>query len=149
MRNSLEKLLNAVTFAEAGEFSTASSMITDERSILLVLQEDEPPPWLLNTALSMVDRLEAGVEILLPAVGAKLSPTMARFVGHVEERGHHSRVIHRPDMVWENVAAYAQGMPSIVCIMVESLEKWGLKGDRATNQWRAKLPCPLVVAASI
>ncbi|MBF0427406.1 MAG: hypothetical protein HQL94_00665 [Magnetococcales bacterium] len=144
-------MFTATTFAEAGEFDTARELARELRNILLVLQAEDPAPDVLSTALSMMDRLEAGVEILSGMPAEKVSPLLTRFLEDVAKKGKNSRMIHRPGIQWETVVGYASSVPDIVCILVESLEKWGLNSfpkRRHPPPWSNRLPCPLVVAAA-
>ncbi len=146
----LEKMWAAAAFAEAGEFETARMLVQERRNILLVLHEAEPPPGVLSTALSMMERLEAGVEILLRMGEGQRPPALSHFLEEVARNGKNSRLLYRPELSWETVVSHARSVPETVCILVESLERWGLKGNpdkRRSPSWSNRLPCPLVVTA--
>ncbi|MBF0339911.1 MAG: hypothetical protein HQL95_02985 [Magnetococcales bacterium] len=150
--DTLDRLLSATAFAEAGEFVTARTLARGMREILLVLQAGEPQPEVLVTTRSMMERLDAGVEILLAGPETEQNPTLTRFLEEVNRQGRTARLIHRPGIPWKTVLAYAGGISGIVCILVESLEKWGLQSHperRRPPPWSQRLPCPLVVASPI
>lgn len=147
----LEKMLVAATFAEAGELETAKMFVRERRNILLVLHEEEPPPGVLSTALSMMERMGAGMEVLLRMGEGNPPPTLIRFLEDVARSGKNSRLLYRPELAWTTVVSHAGSMPDIVCILVESLEMWGLKDNpdkRHPPAWSNRLPCPLVVAVT-
>jgi hypothetical protein len=146
---SLEPLWSATAFAEAGEFDTARELAREVRDVLLVLRAGEPRPGVLTTACSMMERLDAGVEVLLatPQEGACASVT--RFLEETSRQGRSARLIHRPGITWKTVLSHARSVSGIVCILIESLENWGLPGQperRRPPLWSRSLPCPLVVA---
>ncbi|HAT49248.1 MAG: hypothetical protein HQL07_02005 [Nitrospirae bacterium] len=125
--------------------------LRDRRTILLVLFSLEPAPEVISTALSMMDRLDAGVEIFLGTPVGSCSFTLDCFLEDVAKKGRNSRLVHRPELSWETVVSYAGSLSDIVCILVESLEKLGLKDDpegRCPPAWSRHLPCPLVVATT-
>ncbi|MBF0163242.1 MAG: hypothetical protein HQM01_01845 [Magnetococcales bacterium] len=145
----LERLLTASAFAEAGEFETARDMSRAAREILLVVRGDEPQAELLVTTRAMMERLDAGVEILLARPATEQHADWDGFVREVMVSGRSARMVHRPGISWQTVLAHARAVSGIVCILVESLEKWGLPGNaerRRSPFWSRRLPCPLVVA---
>ncbi|MBF0126260.1 MAG: hypothetical protein HQM02_03520 [Magnetococcales bacterium] len=145
-----EQLLMAATFAGAGEPPPAGKTAQKRRTVLLVLRALEPAPEVLAAALSMMDRLEAGVEILLRAAVRPPSVTLGVFLEEVASHGKESHLTCLPELSWEAVVGHAESVTEIVCIMVESLETWGLKSDPESRRppvWSNRLPCPLVVAA--
>ncbi|MEO5346669.1 MAG: hypothetical protein H7834_09870 [Magnetococcus sp. YQC-9] len=145
----LEQLLTATTFAEAGEFDTAREMLRAEREILLVVSHDPPQAGILATARSMMERLDAGVAILLAAPTAVPSADLHHFLNEIRSRGRSARVIHQPGISWRSVLTHAREVSGIVCILIESLEKWGLPNGSERRRppfWSRGLPCPVVVA---
>ncbi|MBF0294922.1 MAG: hypothetical protein HQL96_07005 [Magnetococcales bacterium] len=121
------------------------------RKILLVLHAREPEAGVLSTARSMMERLEAEVEILMRSEVMYHSTLVDRFLEEVTSNGGYGRLLYRPDLSWDAVVRHAGSLSSVVCILVESLEKWGLKNDRASRRpplWSNRLPCPLVVAGA-
>lgn len=135
---------------EAWESIMTSAWVSERRNILLVLYAMEPTPDVLSTAMSMMERLESGVEILLRSGVKPPSPTLNRFLEDVARNKKNSRLIYHPELSWEAVVSHAGSMSDIVCILVESLEKWGLKNDPVSRRppvWSHRLPCPLVVAS--
>ncbi|MBF0181616.1 MAG: hypothetical protein HQM03_16470 [Magnetococcales bacterium] len=121
------------------------------RKILLVLHAREPEAGVLATARSMMERLEAEVEILMRSEVMYHSTPVDRFLEEVTSSGGNGRLLYRPDLSWDAVVRHAGALSSVVCIVVESLEKWGLKNDRASRRpppWSNRLPCPLVVAGA-
>ncbi|MBF0271687.1 MAG: hypothetical protein HQL98_06470 [Magnetococcales bacterium] len=148
----LERFLSATAFAEAGEFDTARELVREMRDILLVLRHGEPQTGVLVTASSMMERLDAGVEILLAAPPEGETQTLTRFLEDVARQGRSARLLHRPGLSWKAVLAHAGAVSGIVCILVESLEKWGLQSHperRRPPPWSQRLPCPLVVASPL
>lgn len=132
-----------------GKNNIAGSLLRDRRNILLILFSLEPAPEVISMALSMMERLDAGVEILLGTTIGSRSLTLDCFLKEVAKNGKNSLLIHRPELSWETVVGHASSLSDIVCILVESLEKLGLKDDpesRRPPAWSRRLPCPLVVA---
>ncbi|MBF0626586.1 MAG: hypothetical protein HQL91_00045 [Magnetococcales bacterium] len=146
----LDRFWSATAFAESGEFETARELVREVRDILLVLQSGEPASGVWVTARAMMERLDAGVEILVtaPWEGGEVQE-VRRFQEEVVRQGRQVRLLHRPGITWHGVLAHANAVSGIVCILVESLEKWGLSKDSEKRRppiWSRRLPCPLVVA---
>lgn len=152
MTVSNEKLgdMSTVTiFAKAGEHRVTKAFVQGRaRDILLVLHTLEPDPFVLTTVFSLMERLDAGVEVLLRTDSDAPSLTLKRFLEDVARSERNGRLIYRPGLSWKMVVHHAESFANIVCILVESLEKWGLKNDPESKRrpaWSNRLPCPLVV----
>lgn len=142
----LERMPGGVAaFVESGGFELP---VGTRRSILLALGEGEPGAGLWSATLSMMERLEAGVEILQRARSGEESSGLRGFLRDVARSGRSGRLIPRAEVSWETVVAHAGSLSGIVCILVDSLEAWGLEKTAARKRppaWSARLPCPLVV----
>lgn len=151
MKKNLGNTAEATAFVGPGRNRAVGPLLRDRRTILLVLFSLEPAPGVIPTALSMMERLDAGVEIFLGTPVGSRSFTLDCFLEDVAKNGKNGRLIHRPELSWETVVSYAGSLSDIVCILVESLEKLGLKDDpegRCPPAWSRHLPCPLVVATT-
>ncbi|MBF0434646.1 MAG: hypothetical protein HQL77_04655 [Magnetococcales bacterium] len=147
----MEKMFAVTPHEESGKFGSARGVFNERRNILLVLFALEPTPGVVRTALSMMERLDAGVEILLRTETQPYPLALSRFLDDVTKSGKRSHLIFLPELSWEAVVHHARTVSDIVCILVESLENFGLINDpesRRPPAWSKHLPCPLVVAGS-
>jgi hypothetical protein len=136
-------MLSAVAFAEAGEFETATQLLGAERQVLLALREDRLDERAFNCALSLCQRVNAGLDILLVSATEALPSRLARFFGELRSAGIGYRFVRGDGTFGKETTRYVRSCRTVAFVVIESLESWG--DDCRGEPWRA-LGCPLVVA---
>lgn len=144
MRNRLEDLFTAVTFAEAGEFATARELAEPKRNVLLALDGQHVEPRALNCASNLCERVDASLDVLLllPAEGPPAPAESALDV--LKAKGIPYRIIRRQGSLGAEVLRHVREHRNVLFVVIDSLTSWGAK-DRAARPWE-RLACPLVIA---
>jgi hypothetical protein len=118
-----------------------------DRKVLLAIREGHLDPRLLTSARSLCQRLDAGLDILLLAIGESLPIEVAALVGSLREDGVAYSLTRKPQLRRRDIVQYANTHECIATVVIDSLEGWeSVAEDRAADPW-AKLACPLVTAA--
>jgi hypothetical protein len=119
-----------------------------ERKVLLAIREGYLDPRLLASALSLCQRMGAGLDILLLAAGEQLPVEVETLVQSLRAEGVMYSLTRKPQLRRRDIVQYANTHECITTVVIDSLEGWeSVALDKASNPWR-KLACPLVTAAS-
>lgn len=118
-----------------------------DHKILLAVRAGHIDPRLLVSTLSLCQRMEAGLDILVLAGGDQLPTEVADLVKALRAGGVTYTLTQKPDLRRRDIVDYANTHECISTVVIDSLEGWeSVAADRASNPW-AKLACPLVTAA--
>jgi hypothetical protein len=145
-------LLSAVTFAEAGEFETARTIMSEGRKVLLALKEGRVDAKTLKYALNTAKRIVAQLDILYvtaPGSGEHTGdPLLAHFESELKTEGILYRVITRKGCLKQQIIDYTNSEKEILFAVIESphsLDADCNKKDKTLSELWQKLKCPLVV----
>jgi len=150
-KGSLEKMPVAATFAEAGDFQGAAEALRPGRKVLLAVRDDRIDEKVLNSALNLCKRMDAGLDILLVAPGDALPAPLEALLQKLQEEGVYYQLARQPGCRGRDIIRYANTHECISLVLVDSLDNWGDQapgaGEKISDFWR-KLACPLVVASA-
>lgn len=144
LKDRIETLLTAATFAEAGEPGMAGDMLASGRQVLLGVREDRVEDHALACAINLCKRVNAGLDILFVSAGDDLPARLSRFFNELAAAGIGYRLQRGHDQLGREISRHVRSRGSIAFVVIDSLESWG--DDHAAEPWR-ELGCPLVVAA--
>lgn len=119
-----------------------------DRKVLLAVREGHLDPRLLESARSLCQRMDAGLDILLLAHGERLPAEVATLIASLRREGVMYSLTQRPLLRRRDIVQYANTHECIATVVIDSLEGWeSVAEDRASDPW-ARLACPLVTAAA-
>ncbi|MEK6663075.1 MAG: hypothetical protein AABY73_04330 [Pseudomonadota bacterium] len=117
-----------------------------EKKVLLAVREDCIDQRLLNSALNLCKRMDAGLEILAIVKGETLPQPLQVLLEALREEGLFFNLTRKPDLRRRDIVDYANTHECISAVVIDSLEGWEtLAQDRSSDPWK-KLECPLVTA---
>lgn len=117
-----------------------------ERKVLLAVREGHLDPRLLAAARSLCQRMDAGLDILVRTLGAKMPPEIDDLVAALRRDGVMYTLTQKPVLRRRDIVQYANTHECISTVVIDSLEDWeSVAEDRASDPW-SRLACPLVTA---
>ncbi len=117
-----------------------------EKKVLLAVRENCIDQRLLNSALNLCKRMDAGLEILAIVKGETLPQPLQALLEALREEGLYFNLTRKPDLRRRDIVDYANTHECISAVVIDSLEGWEtLAQDRSSDPWK-KLECPLVTA---
>lgn len=117
-----------------------------EKKVLLAVRENCIDQRLLNSALNLCKRMDAGLEILAIVKGETLPQPLQALLQALREEGLYFNLTRKPDLRRRDIVDYANTHECISAVVIDSLEGWEtLAQDRSSDPWK-KLECPLVTA---
>lgn len=148
----LEDIMAASAFAEAGEFETAREILRENRRVLLALRSGQIDQKILKYALNTCRRVVANLDILFvssPSVTEENNPTLKEFMSELEKEGINCRLIRKGGCLEKEIKEYTDSHDEIAFVIIESsdaLEINKSKGSKLLEAWQnLNLKCPLVV----
>ena len=145
-----EKLFEAVTFAEAGEFETSRQMLKEERRVLLAVSEGRVERRILRYALNTCKRIGADLDVLYiskDGSGDISDPVMKTLFADMEKDGIRCEMIIRNGCMKQLVIDRTRERKDILFVVIESAEAADMecgKDKRLSDSWD-NLQCPLVM----
>lgn len=117
-----------------------------EKKVLLAVREDCIDQRLLNSALNLCKRMDAGLEILAIVKGETLPQPLQALLEALREEGLYFNLTRKPALRRRDIVDYANTHECISAVVIDSLDGWEtLAQDRSSDPWK-KLECPLVTA---
>lgn len=117
-----------------------------EKKVLLAVRENCIDQRLLNSALNLCKRMDAGLEILAIVKGETLPQPLQALLQALREEGLYFNLTRKPDLRRRDIVDYANTHECISAVVIDFLEGWEtLAQDRSSDPWK-KLECPLVTA---
>lgn len=115
------------------------------RKVLLATSVAHCTRRLLAAAQSLCERMDAGLDILVPDGGDKLPVTMADFVQELHQAGVVCTLTCMPDMGPREIVSYANSHECITTVVIAFRDSGNVGGtSKSASPWR-KLVCPLVI----
>ena len=152
MMKNVEDALAAVSFAEEGEISSARSLMSEGRRVLLGLKEGRIDANTLKYALNTAMRIGAQLDILYVAApdsnSATVDPLLDQLVSELKAEGILYRMIPRTGCLKQQIIDYTNSEKDILFAVIESphsLDADCNKKDKTLAELWQKLKCPLVV----
>ena len=152
MMKNVEDALAAVSFAEEGESSSARSLMSDGRRVLLGLKEGRIDANTLKYALNTAMRIGAQLDILYVAApdssSQTVDPLLDQLVSELKAGGILYRMIPRTGCLKQQIIDYTNSEKDILFAVIESphsLDADCNKKDKTLSELWQKLKCPLVV----
>lgn len=119
-----------------------------ERTVLLAMREGYIDPRMLTTARGLCQRMDAGLDILVLAVGDALPSAVADFVRTLHDQRVAYTLTQVPSLRRRDLVKYANTHECVSTLVIDSLEGWeSVAADKTSDPWR-QLACPLVTATS-
>ncbi|MDI6746455.1 MAG: hypothetical protein QMD17_04865 [Rhodocyclaceae bacterium] len=113
--------------------------------VLLVARVNHLSQRLLAAAHSLCQRMDAGLDILVPADGIELPVTMTDFVQALHQSGVNCTLTRIPELRPREIVRYANSHECITTVVIDSRENWNVASSgKSASPWR-KLVCPLVM----
>jgi len=145
----LEKLMSAITFAEAGEHEEARKIMKGRKTVLLALSDRVFDRNAFKYALSVSKRIEAGLEIIYMTEHEKEN-SLKDFMSEVEKVGFtFSFVVVKKECVKKAILNYTEKRNDIQFVVIGSETELdiGCEDEKTlTDAWK-KLHCPLVIVS--
>ena len=152
MMKNVEDALAAVSFAEEGEISSARSLMSEGRRVLLGLKEGRIDANTLKYALNTAMRIGAQLDILYVAApdssSQTVDPLLDQLVSELKAEGILYRMIPRTGCLKQQIIDYTNSEKDILFAVIESphsLDADCNKKDKTLAELWQKLKCPLVV----
>jgi len=152
MMKNVEDALAAVSFAEEGEISSARSLMSEGRRVLLGLKEGRIDANTLKYALNTAKRIGAQLDILYVAApdssSQTVDPLLDQLVSELKAEGILYRMIPRTGCLKQQIIDYTNSEKDILFAVIESphsLDADCNKKDKTLSELWQKLKCPLVV----
>lgn len=152
MMKNVEDALAAVSFAEEGEISSARSLMSEGRRVLLGLKEGRIDANTLKYALNTAMRIGAQLDILYVAApdssSQTVDPLLDQLVSELKAEGILYRMIPRTGCLKQQIIDYTNSEKDILFAVIESphsLDADCNKKDKTLSELWQKLKCPLVV----
>jgi len=150
-----QQALEAAAFAEEGDRGGATSLLRENRRILLALRGLEGDARTMSYALNTCRRIGVGLDVLCVADRAladeDLRSALAPFLSSVAEAGIPCRPTSAAGCIKEQIVHYTKAHPEISFVVVESagvLDRGcgGADERQLSHLWK-RLTCPLVVVS--
>ena len=152
MMKNVEDALAAVSFAEEGEISSARSLMSEGRRVLLGLKEGRIDANTLKYALNTAMRIGAQLDILYVAApdssSQTVDPLLDQLVSELKAEGILYRMIPRTGCLKQQIIDYTNSEKDILFAVIESPHSRDAdcnKKDKTLAELWQKLKCPLVV----
>ena len=152
MMKNVEDALAAVSFAEEGEISSARSLMSEGRRVLLGLKEGRIDANTLKYALNTAMRIGAQLDILYVTApdssSQTVDPLLDQLVSELKAEGILYRMIPRTGCLKQQIIDYTNSEKDILFAVIESphsLDADCNKKDKTLAELWQKLKCPLVV----
>jgi len=152
MMKNVEDALAAVSFAEEGEVSSARSLMSEGRRVLLGLKEGRIDANTLKYALNTAKRIGAQLDILYVTApdssSQTVDPLLDQLVSELKAEGILYRMIPRTGCLKQQIIDYTNSEKDILFAVIESphsLDADCNKKDKTLAELWQKLKCPLVV----
>lgn len=114
---------------------------------MLAIREGHLDVRLLAAARSLCQRLDAGIDILVLAMGERLPAEVEDLVRSLRDEGVTYSLTRKEVLRRRDIVAYANTHECISTVVIDSLEGWeSVAEDRSSDPWR-KLACPLVTTS--
>lgn len=148
--NRFEELMSAASFAEEGEFDAARKVLTAGHRILLVLTGSETDKRAASYALSISERIGAGIEILYISQVEREDSFLERYLGELKAKGIEHRVTKGKGAIKEEIIEFTDRMSDIQFVVIDS-QDLGIESEKGEGPllhgWEG-LECPLVLVSS-
>ena len=151
-RKKIDDLLSAVTFAEAGEFEAARTIMSEGRKVLLALKEGQIDAKTLKYALNTAKRIGAHLDILYVTAAGRSAVNVDSLLRHFESElmteGIRYRMVQKTGCLKQQIIDYTNNEQEILFVVIESPNSLDLdcnKKDKTLSELWQKLKCPLVV----
>lgn len=136
---SFNNLMTAVSFAESGEFDTVSSLLKESKHVLLVYREGQVQEKTLHYALSVCQRIGAGLEILYVSGSGKPEAALQRLLGKLKQDQTPHQLVHASGALYEVLVRHVKAQTAVTCAVLSSSDSLNI-----ADQW-STVGCPLVV----
>ncbi len=143
-----EKAMEAIAFAEAGEFETAREILKEKRKILLALRGGASDSNAFKYAVNSCKRIGAELEIL--SVVSIDNGVLRKFKSELRKEGIEFFLVKKSGSLEEAIRNYTSLNSDILFVAVEVAEDFDIysrKAERIINDAWKNLKCPLVVIA--
>lgn len=150
LKQKVEDLLVAVSFAEEGEFETAREFLKDERRVLLAVRKGQLGRKTFRYAMNTCKRIGAGLDILYITSSDAPDPAFDECISELREKKINHRLVKRGGCLKQAIIDYTTSRNEILFAVTESTDNLDVdcreKGKGLTEAWK-NLKCPLVVVA--
>ncbi len=145
-----DDVMEAVAYAEAGEFETARETLKERRTILLAVTGTNKDEKAFRFAVNVCQRIRAELEILYSGPKNNVVPDRIKSQLHA---GGISYSFSRVDgCVREAVQKHTHKRPDILFVVVESSDRLNMECKKSqgiiSKSWD-DLKCPLVVVSDL
>lgn len=151
-KKKVDDLLSAVTFAEAGEFATARTIMSEGRKVLLAVKESRIDSKTLKYALNTSKRIGADLDVLHVTAPDNnvitVDSLLLNFVSELKTEGIVYRMITRTGCLKQQIIDYTNSETDILFVVIESPHSLDVdcnEKDKEISKLWQKLKCPLVV----
>jgi arginyl-tRNA synthetase len=150
LKQRIEDLMSAVSFAEEGEFETARELLREERRVLLAVKKGAMDRKTLRYAMNTCKRLNASLDLLYVSSSEGRDTDLAQFISELQAEGLDYRLVKKGGCLKQAIIDYTTSKKEILFAVTESTEN--LDADcrgssrKLSDAWR-NLECPLVVVA--
>ena len=149
IRDRIEEIMSAITFAEAGEPEKAMEFLKDRKTVLLAVSERFLDKNVLKYAMNISRRIEAGIDILYLAGPDAKNPELEDFASSAEKDGIRCRIVHREGCMKKAILDYTEKRSGILFTVVGSTPELDIEcraEGSLSDAWK-RLKCPLVVVS--
>lgn len=150
MMGRIEDALSAVSFAEEGEFRTATEILKEQRRVLLAVRDSRIESRTLKYALNTCKRVNAELDILYISRGIAAPPALEEFLSRLEKEAITYRLIPKSGCLKQAIIEHTDSNRDILFVVIESSDNLDVdcagKEKRLSESWR-NLKCPLVVVS--
>lgn len=147
-----DALMSAISFAEAGEFDEAKTLLKPNRRVLLALQNGRFDRKACTYALNTCKRLDSSLEILVVGDDENegISPQLQPFLEQLRQESITSELARGTGCIKQAILRHTERENDILFVVIESEDaldrNCGMKDRKLSEAWK-KLRCPLVVVA--
>ncbi len=145
-----DDLMSAISFAEAGEHEKAKELLKGSDTVLLAVSERVVDRHVLKYALSLSNRIEAGIDILYMTKSEATNPQLEAFMSEAKKRNIPCSIVRKEGCMKKAILDYTGKKKEILLVIVGSTPELDIEcktGEKSLSEAWKKLKCPLVVVS--
>lgn len=152
IRQKIEAIMSAITFAEEGEFETAKGLMKTRKRVLLAIRNNRIDRKTCTYAINTCKRIGIGIDLLV--VGDReaepLSPSLQPFLEQLTAEEVSFSLFTKAGCLKQTILNHIEEADNILFVVIESQgtldSNCAVKDKRLSDSWQ-RLRCPLVVVA--
>ena len=130
LREKIEDMLSAITFAEAGEFKYARELMAGEnKRVLLAIQSGLREGKIMRYAVSTCKRNNADLDILFVAPAGATDKAIRPLIKEAKREGVHCRIVRRKGRLTDAIISYTNSERNVLFVVVEALHSLNREGN--------------------